>query len=379
MYAKVDRLAFLDALKMLASIPESKPVLPVLSHYLLEVGGGEVRVAATDLAVFESVHVACTKDEDGSVCVPAKLLRDVVEAMPKETVNLNLDDAAMKLKVSSGKRRATLKGIDWQDFPNPTSVTEKFTTEMDPVVLRRALNTTIFSSLHDENRPTLDGIYFEFMGDGRVNTVTADGFRLSVSKETTGLRMPNKQAVLVPSASARALLRAAQKEQADIVVTASENNIKFELEGGDQVYNISLISQLVAGNFPNYTQIIPKSHATSVIINRENFLGAIRLAKLFARDSANVCTFQFDANGLTMTATSTDSGDSTAEVDATINGDHMSISFDVLMVGEVLEALACDSILIQMTSANRPAALYDLDNKDRYEHIIMPMHINQGA
>ena len=58
--------------------------------------------------------------------------------------------------------------------------------------------------------------------------------------------------------------------------------------------NFVMTARLIEGQFPNYRQVIPTSHSTRVLAQREELLKATRLASYFARDAANMLRFQVD-------------------------------------------------------------------------------------
>ena len=72
---------------------------------------------------------------------------------------------------------------------------------------------------------------------------------------------------------------------------AGKNQILFHLEG------IDLVSRLIDGQFPNYQQVLPKSHTTRAVVEREELLKAVRLAALIASASANIVKLRVGVDG----------------------------------------------------------------------------------
>jgi len=51
---------------------------------------------------------------------------------------------------------------------------------------------------------------------------------------------------------------------------------------------IELVSQLIQGTFPNYSQLIPQSYTNRAIVDVEEFLRETRIAAIFARDGSGI-------------------------------------------------------------------------------------------
>ena len=77
----------------------------------------------------------------------------------------------------------------------------------------------------------------------------------------------------------------------EVVLAGARNQVLFHLDG------IDLVSRLIDGQFPNYQQVMPASHATRAILDREELLRAVRPAALIAHESANIVKLQIGADG----------------------------------------------------------------------------------
>ena len=189
--------------------------------------------------------------------------------------------------------------------------------------LRKMINQVVFAAATDESRPTLTGVNARFMGS-RLTLAATDGFRLAVRSTALAEPVREKMEIIIPGRALSELSRIigilpkTEGEFVEITVAEARNQILFHLP------DVDMVSQLIDANFPNYEAIIPKSYATRTVADTQAMLRALRVANLFARDSSNIVRFQITpgrdgAPGtMTMTATSAESGDNLADLDAIV-------------------------------------------------------------
>ena len=60
--------------------------------------------------------------------------------------------------------------------------------------------------------------------------------------------------------------------------------------------DVILSSRLLEGEYPDFEKIIPKSSNISVRLDKEEFLRAVKLASVFARESANIIKIKLSKN-----------------------------------------------------------------------------------
>jgi DNA polymerase-3 subunit beta len=137
---------------------------------------------------------------------------------------------------------------------------------------------------------------------------------------------------------------------------------------------------LIEGNFPNYQQIVPKSHTTRTILNTEEFLKACRTANIFARSEANVIHISVEPGAelsmgrVEITASSAEMGDSVIDLDASVEGEPVTIAFNARFLMDALSVMDSAQIALETSTSSSPGMLKPLGSED-FVHVIMPMHI----
>lgn len=360
----------------------SRSTLPVLSNVMLSTDNGRLKLSATDLEIGINCWIGAKVEEDGATTVPARSFIDWVNSLPPERIDMELVVRTQTLNLKCARYEANLKGLDAQEFPLIPSVgSPELTTgeegggqiTLEPDTFRGMIEQVVLAAATDESRPILTGVLAKFEGN-QLTLAAADGFRLSV--RTTRLPAETQPAsVIIPARALAELARISADEEAiTMVITPARNQVLFHTA------NVDLVSQLIEGNFPDYQQIIPKGCATRTVVNTNGFLRACKTANIFARDAANIVRVQIAPGGelapghMTIAATSAELGDNVGEIDASIEGDEIEISFNVKYLIDVLSVMDTAQVALETTTTSSPGVIKPVGDAD-FVHVIMPMHV----
>jgi DNA polymerase-3 subunit beta len=355
-------------LSVVSRAVSSRSTLPVLSNVLLRTEDAGLKLTATNLEIGITSWVPGKIEEEGALTVPARLLTDVVAGLPPgERVELTVENGN-SLHVKAGRYQTHLRGIDAEEFPVIPSAGDRPTTRLQQRALRRALGEVAFAAATDEARPILTGVLTRITGD-RLTLAAADNYRIAV-KNLPVLTPIEETIFVVPARSYQELMRILgdTDDPVDLTLAQAKSQVIFSVEGTE------LVSRLIDGQFPNYQQVLPTSHATRAVVEREDLLKAVRLSALIASTAANVVKLKVGENGsnaVTIAANS-DSGDAEGEVEAQLEGDGVTIAFNARYLTEALQNLSGDRLALEFSGPLSPGVLKPIDDAD-YVHVIMPV------
>ena len=355
----------------------TRSTLPVLSNVLLATDDSRLKLSATNLELGINCWIGAKVEQDGAITVPARLLTDLVNSLPPERIDMELQTRTQSLTLRCGRFEANIKGIDAQEFPIVSVADEDHAVPIEPQLLREMINQVSFAASTDESRPVLTGVLTEVSPAG-ITMVAADGYRLSVrATELPG--KPDAQAkVIIPARALQELARISAEEQEPIrlILSPSRSQAFFRLS------SIDLITQLVDGTFPDYQQIVPRSHRTRTVVSTAEFQKAIRVAGLFARDNNNIVRLRVEPGGelapgkVVVSATSADLGSNVGEVEASIEGVPIEIAFNARYLSDVLGVIDSAEVALETTSSSSPGVVKPVGGED-FLHVIMPMHLTK--
>lgn len=361
-----------------------RSTLPVLGNILLATDEGRLKLAATNLEIGISCWIGAMVEDEGAVTVPARLLGEFVNQLPPERIDMDLSVRTLMLNLKCARYDTNIKGIDASEFPIIPTNEGLDVIRIEAETLRTMINQVAFAAATDESRPTLTGINVRFNGK-RLTLAATDGFRLAVRSTDLAAAVPERTEVIVPARALSELSRIigllpkaeGEIQMVDITIAAARNQILFHLP------DVDMVSQLIDANFPNYEAIIPKSHSTRTVIDTQAALRALRVANLFARDSSNIVRFQMTPGSegvpgnLTMTATSAESGDNLANLDAFIEGPEGEIAFNGRYMLDVLNAITEPQVALETTRASAPGVVRPVGvGPEEFTCVVMPMHMS---
>jgi len=333
-----------------------------------------LKISATDLNMAMTTWIGAQVEEEGAITVPARLLSDFVNSLPPERIDMEATSQPIGLNVKCVSFESNISGSPADDFPPIPAVEGGLAAKIEPDVLREAISRVSFAAATEDSRPVLTGVKTEISGDD-FKFAAADGFRLAVYSGKLAEPPSEDIEFLIPARVLNEISRllGIQQKSVEFMVTPSSNQALFRVE------DVEIVSSLIAGNFPNYNQLIPQSHTTRVVLNSDDFLRATRTAAIFARDGSGIIRLQMgageeDAPGhLTVSSRAEEVGDNEGQLGAEVEGEDAKIAFNSKYLTDVLDVLSGD-VAMEVSSPSSPGVLKPVEGDD-YVHVVMPMFV----
>lgn len=364
-------------LSLVSRAVTTRSTLPVLSNVLAATDNSRLRLSATNLELGITCWIGAKVEEEGSTTIPSKTLVDLVNALPKEHVEMSLTERTHTLNIMCGSYNNDIKCIDAQEFPLLPSVETEGAIELNVQDLREMIDHVVFAAATDDARPVLTGVEVKVDGT-ELSFAAADGFRLAVRTGTLAASAAEPLTAIIPARALTELGRisAEQRETVAMMLLPSRNQVIFQLK------DVELVSQLIEGQYPDYQQLIPSSHSTSTILSTAEFLNACRAASIFARESSYTARLKIVPGGesengtIEVTAKSPETGWNETVVDATIEGDPVEIAFNVKYLVDVLNVIDSPHVALETSGPSSPGVIRPTGQKD-FLSVVMPMHISE--
>jgi len=354
----------------------ARSTLPVLGNILLASDNGRLRLSATNLELGITCWIGAKIEEDGATTIPAKTLVDLVNTLPQDKVELNLVVRTQTVNLACGRIHANLKGIDAQEFPIVPLADLEAAIQLNVEDLREMINHVIFAVATDDARPLLTGVLVRIDG-GEVTLAASDGFRLALRTAHLSTPAGGPITAIIPGRALAELGR----------VIAAEAPVFMSLpEGRGQVIfhhdNLELVSQLIEGTFPEYNNIIPKRYTTRTVMPTAEFRKACKTSDIFAREAAHTARLKIKPGDdltpghVTISASSAETGDNVAELDASVEGVPIEIAFNVKYLVDVLNVIDTPNVALETNAPASPGVIKPV-GRDDYLCVVMPMHIGK--
>lgn len=353
------------ALNNTSRIATSRAGLPILNNILLRTDGSRLLVAATNLEVASSHRIGAKVIKPGSITIPAKLLSDFIQNLPKEQITLVVTNN--KLHITSSNSSSTINGVADDEFPELPVIDEKTAVSygLSTDDFKHSVSQVVIAASSDSTRPILTGVYWHSFNN-HLYLAATDGYRLT---ERQIVETKSDINAVIPTSTLQEVLRTLRDDMSEIEVLFDETQVTFRL------HEVEITSRLIDGNFPDYRQLIPSKLDSSFTLNRTEFIRVIKIAGLFARESGGGITLSLDTdkNQLIVHSIASEVGENSSEIDVEVTGVAGSVSLNSRYLLDALGTVSADKVTFGFSGKLAPCVLVEAVKKPAYKHIIMPL------
>jgi DNA polymerase-3 subunit beta len=373
---------FAHALSIVKNAVLERSTVPILSGILVATDGGRLRVSATSLEIGIQVWIDAQIEHEGTTVLPATLLTRMVSLLPQGALNLTIPSGSQTLNLTCEGSNTNIRGVDPREFPVIPGIERNVETPiaLDAGLLKAMIGQVAFAAENDVSKAVMSSILMSF-DDGRLIFAAANTVRLAERRAPLpGVTVTHP--VLIPARNLTELARVlpSQGQVKVVVVGEQRNQVVFHLEQGER---IDFVTRVVEGNYPNYKNILPKEHATRVVVTTKEFAAALERASLYAVDkmkSVRLTIRGAGTNGnlfgtLTIEADNDDLGNHVSAIQAEVTGPVLEqvIYFNVEYLSQHLSHIDSPQVALEVNAQGRPALLKPVSDTD-YTSMVQTMH-----
>lgn len=336
--------------------------LPVLAGIRMEIIGDVLTITGTDLELTIRLTVDVGGEVDGAAVVPARLVGDIVKSLPAGAVDVQLRDEEMS--ISAGRSQFTVRPLSLEDYPAQGEPSAEAVV-LPAGSVSEALHQVVRAASTDDARAVLTGVLLAAEDEG-IRMVATDSYRLAVRDLPQSSMLGSGQKVLIP---ARALgeLQRLIGDESDLSVRLGEREATFD------VGNTRLSTRLIEGEFPNYRNLLPSSYPNLLTVGKAAMTEAIRRVKILAQDSTPI-RLTLGGPTVRLSAITQDVGNAEEEIDASYEGDEMTVAFNPDYLAAGIEAIDSDDVTLATMDPMKPAVLRGV-GQDDYLYLLMPVRV----
>jgi len=348
------------------AVPTKSP-LPIQQHFLLTAEEGALRVAAADYEMQVEVRIPAQVTEQGQCTVVARIVSELVNALPDSNVQLaSRPDGHVEMR--SGGSEYQLFGLPPEEFPPIPEVMGDQVLTLPVKLIQELIRQTVFACSKDQSRPQLVGVNLVVQGD-TIKMAATDGNRLSVRRAQLSEGIPESISCIIPSRPLNEVLRTvsgmADDQSVEIGVTA--NQIVF------RVPDVYIVSRLIEGQYPNFERVIPQQWTRKITVQTEEFQSALRRCIALLEAESRV-VLRTEGEYLTLTVESSAYGRGREQVEALKEGEDVEIAFDAKLLDQFLGTVSTDGTVLELTGPLAPGVFRPLDVAE-YTYVLMPMQL----
>ena len=361
------RDALFGQLQTVTRAASTRSAVQALSGVQLIASSGGIELRATDMEIGLRVPLEGEVVREGSIVLPARLVVDVIRALPGSEVSLELRPAEQDVEIVGGSATFHIRTLRAEDFP-PFPEPEESGVDVPGAAFVATVVKVARSASRDETRPVLTGILVSATGD-ELRMVATDSYRLSVKETRLEAPLEGSFEANVPARALQELTRIVQHESAEaLTVSVRANQVIFEAGG------VVLSSRLIDGQFPNYRQLLPDAYEHELRLAVGEVTDVVRRISLLAQKNAPL-RLSFSDGELTVSARTPDVGEARETVPVPFRGEPLEIGFNPDFLRDGLEAVESGDVLLRLISPLRPGLIQAADDSG-FQYLLMPIRLN---
>jgi len=358
----INKTVLLNGIQTVQNVITTKAALPILSNVLIETQSDGLGLTATDLDIGINCVIPVDIQEAGAITIPAKRFGDIIKELSSDEVTISIKKNNLVI-IETELCQFKIMGLPKEEFPRLPEFKDTEVIKLEQPVLKQMLNLTSFAVSFDETRYILNGILLKVQKNNLIFVAT-DGKRLAVMERKLKQEMDTDISIIIPIKTIQELNRNL-KDEGELSLVLGANQALFDLG------NITIISRLIEGEFPDYKQVIPPASANKMGIDREQFLQAIRRASLLSTPDYQAVKLELFKNKLVVSKSTPDIGESREELKVEYQGKEIAIGFNPGYIIDVLKNLGDQRVELELTDSEKPGVL----RIDGYVYIVLPMRL----
>jgi DNA polymerase-3 subunit beta len=362
---------FVSALAMVNNSIPDRPTNPILAYCKLENNNGITTLTGFDLQLLTTIRIPDQSELigessiPGTILFPPKPILELCQRLNTEFLTFIQEDNQLFIN-----RNYQILLISPEDYPALPPTLEDNTINLPVDMLKTNLNFANSATSNDETKMLLTGINFSNL-ENKLKLASTDGYRLAVaSPELEEVDLSTPLNLTIPAKSIRQIIKAINKQNTDnIQIKFNKSYVQFDFD------NLTIISRLLDGNYPNYSQFLPSNFSRKLIIEKKSLIQALERLAIFT-GNRNIIKFFLSSESIILETEQGELGQGKEPLLGEFYGEPLEINFNIKYLIAGLKELPTDSptdlIQMQLNSENAPVVFSPIEN-NKYLYLVMPI------
>jgi DNA polymerase-3 subunit beta len=341
-----------------------KPSVPIIANILVEAIDDQIIVTSTDLTISMRCYMDATVVEEGSIALPAKRFFQLVRELTSPQIKISTHSNEIA-EIIAGASMFKINGMNKAEFPTFSDLQGLPEATFASANLREMLSRTSFAATKEDTRYMLNGVLLQ-INQQRASFICTDGMRMAKVVSPVIADSSVQGAYVIPLKAVEEMIKVLEDENMPAVLNLAKD--KISLECGKW----SLITKLLAGQFPDVEQIVPSQFIHQIPIHREELTALLRQISLFA-SGTNSVRFTFETGQLHLSAMSSDLGEGRVSMPVDFSGPCLEIAFNPFLLIDILRHSKDEIVRIGANDPHSPGLITD---STQAQFMLMPMRLS---
>lgn len=366
----IKREELLKGLAVASRAVASKVAVAVLANLKIELNENGLFITGSnyDLTIKTFIPYRCGEKEiirnykEGATLINSKIITEIARKMEAEEITLDVIDSTVAI-VSDNRSEYKLNCVRPDEYPdldleaNGTEITLS-KSDFDSLV-----SQTAFAASLKEQRPILTALNLE-ASDGLLTATATDSARMARKQIKV-----DSDVRFVANVPAKMMVEVAHLVEglSEISIAFSDKKALFTLD------RTIIASRLVAGDYPNTKNIVPKITNYSLEVNASDLLKAIDRANILSVERENVVDLTMNESGIEISSKSSQVGSAVEKIELfKYEGQNLRVSFNSEFVTAAVRALGCEDVTFAFVGEMKPFVIKNASD-DSVIQIVTPV------
>lgn len=344
----------------------AKPAMPILANILIEAVDDQIIVSGTDLTVSMRCFMGANVLEEGSIALPARRFFQLIRELNLLEIRIatHTNETA---EITAGSSLFKINGMSKSEFPHLPSLSGSPEVLFTSAQLREMLSKTVFAVAREDSRYTLNGVQLQIQ-NRTATFIGTDGKRLAKTSSPILADSAVKGSSLIPIKAIEEMIHMLDETDTKATLTLGADKISLECR------QTTLISKLLAGQFPDVERIIPQQTIHRIPVHREELCILLRQVSLFTSQTSHSVRLAFEPGELRISAMSSEIGEGSVSMPIDYSGPRFEIAFNPFYLLDILRHSKDELVHMGLNDPHNPGLITD---STQAQFVLMPMRLSE--
>lgn len=310
-------------------------------------------------------------EEGGTLIVDSRIFYDIIRNIPDGKVKLFTSENN-EIKIICENTMFNILYLSSEGYPSFTKVTDGENIRIYSKNLKETIKNTLFAASDDESRPILNGVCFE-INKSNMKAVAIDKTRLALRNQIIPETSLSNYAFVVPEKVLSDVSKILKDDATIVDIFVNKKSVMFKYD------TFTIVSNLLEGDFIDYTRLIPKEPSINAKINIKAFREMIeRAAIIINYDDPNIpVVLKIKDSEINVECVSK-FGNFNEKILCDKFGEDLTIGVNSRLILNALKCIEDEYASFEFTNNRGPFVIKPLEGES-YIYMVLPMELkNRG-
>lgn len=343
----VNKDVFSDAVTFVVKLLPQRTTLPILSGVLINTDTSGITISSFDYEVSAKTTIAAEVHQPGVVLVSGRLLSEIAQRLPDQTITMELVEHSVS--VTSGSAKFSLATMPVEEYPNLPEISGVSGT-VSGADFAESIAQVSPAASRDDVTPVITGVLLDITGSS-ITMMATDRYRVA-SRELpwTSEGVSEGVQALVPARTLSEIGKTfAHDAQVAITINVGGERELVAFSSPDKTVS----SLLIRGSFPPVQKLFPELSPNYSVVSTGDLIEATRRVALVLEREAPL-RYTFNADGVGLEALGSEQAQASETIDGHLVGNECVVSLKPQFLIDGLGATHSEFVRIAFTNTDNP-------------------------